>query len=99
MAETVKATLVEDIDAALDVPGAYEWNGTYGKPGETSGMTFICPCGCGRPGWLPVNRHGHPGPSWDWNGNREAPTLRPSVLQVGGCEWHGWLTDGVWKSC
>jgi hypothetical protein len=49
--------------------------------------------------WLPVNGaekvHG-----WDWDGNREAPTLTPSVLQSGlPCRWHGYLTAGEWKEC
>ena len=31
---------------------------------------------------------------WDWDGNREAPTLTPSILcKVSG--WHGYLTNGV----
>jgi len=35
--------------------------------------------------------------SWDWNGSTGAPTLTPSINHV-GC-WHGWLTDGEFKSC
>lgn len=33
---------------------------------------------------------------WDWNGNREAPTLSPSVLVKTTAKerWHGWLRDG-----
>jgi hypothetical protein len=34
---------------------------------------------------------------WDWNGNREKPTLSPSIL-IRGSEniqkWHGFLRDG-----
>jgi hypothetical protein len=32
--------------------------------------------------------------SWQWNGNREKPTLSPSIL-VGANLWHGWMRDGV----
>lgn len=38
---------------------------------------------------------------WGWNGNREAPTITPSILVYGGDGnggrteyWHGFLTDG-----
>ena len=31
-------------------------------------------------------------PVWQWNGNRDAPTLMPSINVVG--RWHGWLRDG-----
>jgi hypothetical protein len=31
-------------------------------------------------------------PVWQWDGNREAPTLTPSVNVVG--RWHGWLREG-----
>lgn len=30
--------------------------------------------------------------SWEWDGNEQAPTLKPSINHV-GC-WHGWLTAG-----
>lgn len=40
-------------------------------------VAFWCP-GCDGPHSLPV-RPDH-SPSWDWNGNAEAPTLSPSIL-------------------
>jgi hypothetical protein len=37
-------------------------------------------------------------PAWEWDGNREAPTLSPSILVHGGKgqpdQWHGWLRAG-----
>ena len=35
------------------------------------------------------------GPCWQWDGNREAPTITPSI-QIRGSqgEWHGWMTEG-----
>jgi hypothetical protein len=48
---------------------------------------------------------GHP--TWSWNGNRVKPTLTPSIricdrwykdpkaIEI----WHGYLTDGVFRSC
>lgn len=36
---------------------------------------------------------------WDWNGNKDAPTLSPSILHWGNgreqpATWHGFLRDG-----
>ena len=63
------------------------------------GFWYSCPCGCGRKGLLTVGKGFKPedGPSWNWNGSLDKPTLTPSVHHVG--HWHGWLTDGVWRSC
>lgn len=36
-------------------------------------------------------------PSWAWDGNEQAPTLKPSVHYVG--VWHGWFTAGRMVSC
>ncbi|TPK42325.1 MULTISPECIES: DUF6527 family protein [unclassified Mesorhizobium] len=91
--EPVEATLFEDIDQVKGKAGAFE----YFKAGDRfpAGMIYCCPCGCGATGAL--NFRPHPSPSWEWNGNREKPTLTPSVHHVG--HWHGFLTDGVWRSC
>lgn len=36
--------------------------------------------------------------NWQWNGNKESPTLTPSILVSSvpnwNDGWHGWLTDG-----
>lgn len=60
---------------------------------------YCCPCGCQRIAALRVGKKFKPAesPTWSWNGSDEKPTLEPSVHHVG--HWHGWLTDGVWKSC
>lgn len=31
---------------------------------------------------------------WEWDGNREAPTLTPSILHHSRVPWHGWLRAG-----
>lgn len=72
-------------------------------------LSFICPgCSFGGPEHyeglhsLPVNdsakRIGRP--CWEWNGDLEFPTLRPSILSHGSDDGtyptcHSWLTDGV----
>lgn len=43
---------------------------------------------------LPVEA-GAPPPRWNWDGNREKPTLTPSILHHGNPEWHGYLREGV----
>lgn len=92
----IKAVIVEDIDVHLSTPGAVEIR--FYPEGLVGGLAFVCPCGCGREGYLPVETDSH-GPRWDWDGNCEQPTLTPSVLFRGGCEWHGYLTKGEWRSC
>jgi hypothetical protein len=37
------------------------------------------------------------GASWEWDGNREKPTLSPSIHCVG--VWHGYLRAGRFESC
>ena len=34
---------------------------------------------------------------WHWDGNKEAPTLKPSISAPG--QWHGYLTAGRLESC
>lgn len=49
----------------------------------------------GEDGTLPPD-----GPSWDWDGNLEAPTLNPSILQhKGGSipDCHSFLRAGQWE--
>lgn len=91
--EPVKAQRFEDIDAVAGQAGAFE----YYKAGERypAGMIYCCPCGCGATGSLAFRPHASP--SWDWDGDVDAPTLSPSVHHVG--HWHGWLKEGVWVSC
>ena len=35
-------------------------------------------------------------PTWTWDGNRDAPTLSPSINcnGKGGCGWHGFIKAG-----
>jgi hypothetical protein len=90
------ALIVDDIDNHPDDPGAVEIR-SY-PDGQVGGLAIRCPCGCGREGYLPVGAD-EPGPRWNWDGDRERPTLTPSVLFRGGCQWHGFLTKGEWRSC
>lgn len=89
----VKATFGE-LDAPEATPGAYNFYVNFGEPADAApkGMIYVCPCGCGQTGRLRFRPA--PSPSWEWDGNREAPTLSPSVHHVG--HWHGYLRAGLW---
>lgn len=73
-------------------PGAIQFDADYRS------LLFVCPCGCGVLGALPFRPYPD-GPSWEWDGNREKPTLMPSVQKTSPCRWHGWLRAGEWVSC
>ena len=66
-------------------------------------LMFSCPgCVAGGPeGYdgihmLPVNTE-NTSPSWQWNGDLEAPTLSPSILSSGYVRCHSFLRDGVFQ--
>lgn len=92
------------------------WDGT-GPPGaikywirtlttgveEVHGFNFVCPCGCGAIGGVRLDRPTRIG--WQWNNDRLAPTVDPSIdlhKSVDGVtrsHWHGWLRNGEWQQC
>jgi hypothetical protein len=41
---------------------------------------------------LPISIDGSDPKAWKWDGNKESPTLSPSILIHG--KWHGWLRAG-----
>ena len=67
-------------------------------------LRFRCPCGCGDLVGIPIRKRGEPPehpPSkevWEWDGDYDKPTLTPSIQAVGGCNYHGNLTAGVFKN-
>ena len=75
----------------LDLPaGSAQWT----EDGPNQNLIFICPCGCAAVRSVPVK-----GPQkWNWDGNKELPTLTPSILIIGECRWHGFLTQGEWRT-
>lgn len=92
----VPAKLVDDFPR---LPGDFVWRPTREEP---SRILFCCPCGCESiigVNVKPEEQLGVVKHPWQWNGNRERPTLTPSIRVVGCCEWHGYLTDGVFKTC
>jgi len=101
---SVPATFTDGMDFDGPVPaGVFEFY--TDSDGPDAGILFGCPCGCGEMktvGFRTIKR-----PQWTWNGDREKPTLTPSIniLQMDatgkhiGEHWHGWLTDGEFRSC
>ncbi len=100
--EPVEAQCVEKKDFRRDGLGRVPGSFYLGERHENGSQTFwyCCPCGCGTTGAILVGINFKPvseRPSWNWNGSIDKPTLMPSVHHVG--HWHGWLTDGIWRSC
>lgn len=84
-------------------PGQFILTTLYSDPTkQIAGMMFMCPCGCGEKGSLafdvPVRKEREKD-MWKWNGSEDKPTLTPSIRKTSGCNWHGYLTDGIFKSC
>jgi hypothetical protein len=84
-------------------PGQFAWldrEGEPAAPGAEHRLVFCCPCGCGGFGSAPVrlDKTRHKRPEWRWDGDRDKPTLHPSVWFNKGQpgEWHGWLKKGNW---
>lgn len=106
---SVPAVFVDDFGEA-DTVNAGHWHfyQRYGEPDGSppAGILFGCPCGCGSM-WGVSIRPGEAGPTWNWDGNREQPTLTPSILiyqmneraEKIGEHWHGFLTAGEFRSC
>jgi hypothetical protein len=101
----VKATLVDDVfleGGVPNAPGSYKFYRHHGEPESIgpAGIHFVCPCGCGDVCGIAFrNYKDQKGPIWTWDGSRDEPTCTPSILRIGGCAWHGYLTDGVFRSC
>lgn len=85
----VKATVEGTVRRDESPPGAIAFSS------DEESLWICCPCGCGRITPLDIYGKGNPKtetPSWEWDGDRERPTLAPSIHAVG--HWHGWLTRG-----
>lgn len=94
----VEGRLVDSlfVDGHEAAPGSYKFY-SIGEL-ESAGLHFVCPCGCGA--ILGVAFKNPPefyGPVWEWDGNKEKPTVKPSIRHMGGCKWHGYLTDGIFQ--
>lgn len=75
-------------------PGSAGW-GDCQIEGHQCVLHFVCPSGCGKLCHVNVKHEG----SWTWDDNKTEPTLTPSIRMLTGCQWHGYLTKGVFTSC
>lgn len=86
-------TVVDELP--FDAPAGHV---TYRRnaSGAIVGMSFGCPCGCGRSYGATFS----PG-RWAMQGTPEKPTVRPSLgcyeTKGPGFHWHGYLTGGVFE--
>jgi hypothetical protein len=92
---TKVSNILGDDGHFISVPGAY----CITENGDR--IEYICPCGCGDVRAIPIKAGEYVKglPFWGWDGNRDSPTLIPSIKHMDGCKWHGHLSAGVWESC
>lgn len=97
-ATPVHATPVAESEWTVDgPPGAFCFPA---DPGDLDGaprrLWSICPCGCGTFMDLPVRVGAKQAGAWLWDGDAERPTVDPSIRDLAGCRFHGWLRGGTW---
>ena len=82
----------------------------FGQPDEPThaALWYVPPEGSAHPYHAHVttikseqDRRGNNGKYWWWNGDKERPTLKPSIgiPAEPPYTWHGYLTSGVWAAC
>lgn len=102
----IPATLVEGVEFAADAePGSIQYR-VYGAVPDAM-MFYTCPCGCASVGSIYVRPFPQK-PFWSKMGERDQPTIQPSIglnrgaqdedVESDGYHWHGYLMDGVWHS-
>ena len=95
MKYTTKAQKTEDGCPCHPMPDEMEPNVIY----ESGSFAVLkCPCGCDTVMCLPLTKEFNR-PVWSLTGAYDAPTLRPSVLQMKGCKSHFFITDGEVQWC
>lgn len=86
-------------------PGDFIFNdeAVTAEPGDiVKWLRFGCPRGRGACTVPILPQRTSKGAGWKWDGNRDAPTLEPSINCVAsekyaGCGWHGHLKGGVFE--
>ncbi len=61
-----------------------------------------CPCGCKGCMNLPIHASGTEKPattSWERSGDDVFVSLDPSIRDLSGCRFHGFLKVGLWTFC
>ena len=96
---------MDEMDDAGYPAGAFSWSYKWGhKEGDDPISLLIVVPGENYPGSCRIRRQGTPPfddgqAEWEWDGDYDKPTIRPSILHTAfsedGRDWHGWLTAGV----
>ena len=85
--------------------GVSNADGTPAPARQGVGIMFDCPCGCQEDCFIPFENSldggapcGDVNHLWHRTGEDfETLTLSPSIRRVGGCAWHGFITNGEVK--
>jgi hypothetical protein len=89
---------------ALEKPGDFCWGVHNADDPTIVSIILLCPA-CGTMHRVPVeNEIADRQYGWKWNGDKDKPTLSPSIFFSNGhgslnpdCRWHGWLRNGEWE--
>jgi hypothetical protein len=98
----VKATRWQSHAPFIDpMPGFFTFDNRHGEQvDQPRFMRFACPQ-CAQQGLAPIAPvRFSTGESYEWNGDRDAPTLKGRLncqKQFKGCGWVGQLTNGVFS--
>jgi len=95
----VKGKLVDSLFTRTPDPGDFQFYKESATSDAIGGMMFSCPCGCGAVIGVNLSPNTGNGPPWNWDGNKEAPTITPSVRHLDGCKWQGWIKNGEFHTC
>lgn len=88
----------DTIPARKVEPGKLENPGDFTFSDEREFIYIVLP-GQKSPDALRIEKGREGGPRvWGWDGNEEAPTLAPSILD-NSTGWHGYLRNGRLESC
>jgi len=88
----MKLNLLKDIYDVKKKGDAHIVAGRHSKTNKKIVQLIICCPGCGKVS-ASAGNHIY---------NIKRKTYRPSIVhdtKLGGCGWHGFLTEGVFKSC
>lgn len=91
-----QAMMQSVVSAGETIPGMENWTeGVAYLPADKSAVGFLCPCGCGREVFLPLD--GEHGRQWRLE-SVDPLTISPSILDK-GCGAHYFIRAGKVDFC
>lgn len=99
MKKDIVAVAVKNVDRDDSPRGAFKLYKGVGAE-RIEGITYKCPCGCGRVGYLGFKGRDKKFGTHTWNRDKNKPTIKETITEMlgGKVHWEGELTDGVWLS-